>query len=208
MYPVFNLGPGSRLAIWTQGCSIACPGCVNPELWDAHSGKTVEVASLVSSLLKIVAPFDGITITGGEPFDQYPALISFCTFLKSKSKIPIFVFTGYILAQLQQKFPDQLFTHCIDMLMDGSYEKSRHENNNIKGSSNQNFYRFVNNNTTDESGLENNIQIIREEASSNSPKWSVDVNEDHQVYMSGIPKSDDLSNLSRQLTKSGIKLKF
>jgi len=31
-------GPGTRSALWVQGCTIRCPGCFNPHLWGARGG--------------------------------------------------------------------------------------------------------------------------------------------------------------------------
>ncbi len=32
-FPVTTLGPGRRLGIWFQGCSIRCPGCISADTW-------------------------------------------------------------------------------------------------------------------------------------------------------------------------------
>ena len=30
-FPVTTLGPGNRIGIWVQGCTIRCPGCVSAD---------------------------------------------------------------------------------------------------------------------------------------------------------------------------------
>ena len=32
-YPVTVLGPGKRIVVWTQGCSIRCKGCMSIHTW-------------------------------------------------------------------------------------------------------------------------------------------------------------------------------
>ena len=32
-FPVTALGPGRRVGIWLQGCSIRCPGCMSLDTW-------------------------------------------------------------------------------------------------------------------------------------------------------------------------------
>lgn len=33
-FPVTTLGPGDRIGIWFQGCSIRCTGCISKDTWD------------------------------------------------------------------------------------------------------------------------------------------------------------------------------
>jgi anaerobic ribonucleoside-triphosphate reductase activating protein len=74
-FPVTVLGPGRRIGIWLQGCSIGCPGCVSRDTWDADPGRLMPVDALLEWCRNVGAGgFDGVTISGGEPFDQPAAL--------------------------------------------------------------------------------------------------------------------------------------
>ena len=42
-------GPGPRFAIWTQGCTLACPECCNPHLWNAKGGVEWTAAALLAA---------------------------------------------------------------------------------------------------------------------------------------------------------------
>ena len=64
-------GPGVRSAVWTQGCSIRCTGCINPHLFTADGGESVDVYALAQDVMN--AGDEGITLLGGEPFDQADA---------------------------------------------------------------------------------------------------------------------------------------
>ena len=61
-------GPGVRTAVWVQGCSVRCAGCFNPHTWAAEGGTSVPVAALLAILVD--QEVEGITLLGGEPFDQ------------------------------------------------------------------------------------------------------------------------------------------
>ena len=93
-YPVTTLGPGRRVGIWFQGCSIRCPGCVSVDTWAAGQGGTT-----VSAVLAAVSPWlvtaDGVTISGGEPFDQVDALLALLRGLRSAGAEDILVYSGY-----------------------------------------------------------------------------------------------------------------
>lgn len=195
-YPIYNLGKGKRIGIWVQGCSIGCHGCISQTLHTKKGGKLIDVENLVREITKVANQFDGITITGGEPFQQYQELITFCAYLKQKTALEIFVFSGYYLDELNTFFPDKLFLKYIDFLMDGRYIREKHEDENVRGSVNQTLYQFTNNG------------IIRVKNHISTDKFSLNINKDNQIYLSGIPKQNDLNQLKEYLAKTGIKVTF
>ena len=72
-YPVRTLGPGARIGVWFQGCAIRCPGCVSMDTWAVGQHVTT-LDEVKEGLLPFLAS-DGVTISGGEPFDQPEALL-------------------------------------------------------------------------------------------------------------------------------------
>jgi len=193
---VYNLGSGSRIAIWTQGCSRQCPGCISPGLWKGGGGSAVDVAYLIGQVLGIQHTFDGITISGGEPFEQYEPLMEFCFSIKQQTSLDVYVFTGFALQELMFHFPEREFLDCIDYLMDGSYIQEKHEDNNLRGSTNQCFYRIVNG------------EAVLEKAPAAGKKWSMNMGENGDVFLSGIPGKDDFTKLESRLKKRGIGADF
>src|SRR5678815_3097266 len=62
-------GPGRRFALWVQGCAIRCAGCCNPEMFAHERGTPMTIADVLARLA--AAPgVDGVTLLGGEPFEQ------------------------------------------------------------------------------------------------------------------------------------------
>src|SRR5262245_61186383 len=62
-------GPGMRAAVWTQGCSLDCPGCFNPETHSFHAGQSIAVKELFRRIASI-PDIEGVSILGGEPLQQ------------------------------------------------------------------------------------------------------------------------------------------
>ena len=71
LFPVTALGPGKRIAVWLVGCHRHCPGCANPELWSPKPSQKISVEKLSKMIrqMAIERQADGLTITGGEPFE-------------------------------------------------------------------------------------------------------------------------------------------
>ena len=195
-YPVYNLGPGKRIGVWVQGCNLVCKGCVNQTTWSKSGGKSVPIVELFNWIVGFDKDFDGITITGGEPFQQYEQLVAFLYLVKTRTNYDTYCFSGYYLKELSTLFPDKLFCRYLDFLVDGRYVAELHDNKNIKGSSNQTVYRFVD-------GIP-----VRQTEDAVSKKWSVHLSENNQIYMAGIPKKPDLEQLCSELSQIGIEKNF
>lgn len=85
-------GPGLRLAVFVQGCHRHCPGCHNPQTWDPFAGYEMDVEEIID-IAKANKLLRGITITGGEPFEQARA----CAALAERAHdegLDVWVFTG------------------------------------------------------------------------------------------------------------------
>jgi anaerobic ribonucleoside-triphosphate reductase activating protein len=190
-YPIYNLGPGKRLGIWMQGCSIHCNGCINQSLWDKKKGKVVPVLSVYELIIDICHDYNGITITGGEPFDQYPQLMAFCMLIKRKTNLNILCYSGYYLSELENKFHDKAFYQCIDYLIEGRFEKRRPTENMMKGSENQSIYRF------------SECKAIKIEMDNMEKTWSLKC-DGEMVYMAGVPGKNDMNILAKSLSLSGL----
>jgi anaerobic ribonucleoside-triphosphate reductase activating protein len=144
-------GPGLRYTIWVQGCSIHCPGCSNTDTWDPRGGKDMNVDEIVTDILSR-KNLDGVTITGGEPFDQIPAIANLCE--KLFGKISIFLTTGYtdewILKnermnssmRRSRKKPLRLrkLLDSLDILCVGPFEADKICSGEWRGSSNQTIW--------------------------------------------------------------------
>ncbi|KGI85297.1 ribonucleoside-triphosphate reductase activating protein [Exiguobacterium mexicanum] len=130
-------GPGIRTVIFTAGCPHRCPGCHNPESWNPRGGQDVSVADLLAQIEQ--SGWDGVTISGGEPFlqpEELARLVDGCKVLQKN----VWVYTGYTLEQLQAMH-DEFVTNVLDradVLVDGRFEQPLMDRSlRFRGSSNQ-----------------------------------------------------------------------
>ena len=73
-------------------------------MWPAAGGKTLAMQDLFNWVLPAGEYFYGLTISGGEPFQQYEALIVFLYLVKTKTTLNTQVFSGYTLEELDAIF--------------------------------------------------------------------------------------------------------
>jgi anaerobic ribonucleoside-triphosphate reductase activating protein len=196
IYPVRNLGPGKRIGIWVQGCSIKCDGCISRSLWDIKNGVEVDILTFINNILILKNEFDGITISGGEPFDQYLPLIVFTSLIKKKSSLNILCYSGYKMHEIEKMYPDKRFLKTLDYLIDGKFDKGMVSSDCIRGSVNQNIYEIRN----------GKYKIIR--TLNNSKKWSIEVTKNKNIFLSGVPAKNDIKKLEKKLFDKGLEIKF
>jgi len=157
-------GPGSRIAIWTQGCSIKCASCFNPELWGQRGGveySPVELAAAVARMVECDSTIEGVTFLGGEPFDQPDELGQAAALIRSLG-LSVMTFTGFYLGDLLAKNEDgiRLLLAETDLLVDGPFiahmlDKTRP----WLGSSNQSFYFLTNRYSLEDLNRSDSIEV-------------------------------------------------
>lgn len=136
-------GPGTRWAIWAQGCSIGCPGCCNPHTWDPGAGTTFAADDLVEQML--AAPVEGVTLLGGEPFDQPDGMATIARAAQLAGR-GVMTFTGYRHEVLRRSSRPEWASllAATDLLVDGPYLQDRRDTARPwVGSSNQRFIHLT-----------------------------------------------------------------
>ena len=133
-------GPGIRVSLFTQGCSIHCPGCFNKSIW-SYDGGQKWTSEIESQFLSLCSPsyISGISILGGEPlsFQNFEELKKlFKSFRKLYPEKTIWMWTGYEFEMLNK---EQLeVVKLVDVLVDGPWVKKLADLSlKFKGSSNQ-----------------------------------------------------------------------
>lgn len=136
------LGPGTRYAIWVQGCKRRCAGCINPEGQPLdENGYWLSEENLLQEILSTKG-IRGITISGGEPFLQAEALNNLLEAIKKMTDLDVMVYTGYTLAALRKTRQEsvQKMLKNIDILIDGEYIEEQNNNSLYRGSDNQQIH--------------------------------------------------------------------
>lgn len=139
-YPVTSLGPGSRVALWVSGCRLRCRGCITPGLLDPASGKPVGVAQVADRLLSLSTPVSGITLTGGEPFDQASALAELLDEIApARPDWSVLAFSGYPLKSMRSHASRALLAN-LDILIAGPYVDTLPRVHPLAASANQTIH--------------------------------------------------------------------
>lgn len=92
-------GTGIRLSVFVSGCTNRCKGCFQPETWDFEYGRpyTPEIEGMIMSELS-KSYYDGLTILGGEPFEQSNQREIVKLIRRVKTELPernIWIYTGF-----------------------------------------------------------------------------------------------------------------
>ena len=136
-YPVTTLGYGKRLGVWVRGCGKACPGCISPELKEPL-GSPVDVEEVIRRIPEGFEA-DGLTISGGEPFDQPRGVLQLIRWFSREISEDILIFTGYTIEELRGfKDPDiDEILGLTAVLVEGPYIEELNSGRGLRGSDNQ-----------------------------------------------------------------------
>lgn len=195
-YPVTTLGPGRRAGIWTQGCTIGCPGCLSRDTWEADPNAALPVASVLG-WLRSLDPLDGVTISGGEPFQQPSALRELLLGIRgwAPSGVDVLIYSGYVASRLRRSFGGLL--ELCDAIVAGPYIERLNPTDGgplWRGSANQRIIPLS------DLGRKRYRDAERGDA---TPHMQVSV-EDNRIFYIGIPRRGDMERLTERLSLSGV----
>ena len=193
-FPVTTLGPGSRVGVWFQGCSIRCPGCVSMDTWDPSRGLTT-VEAVLNAMAAFAADADGLTVSGGEPFDQPEALHALLRGWGTLNGGDVLVYSGRPLEELEVRIAE--LDGLVDAVIADRFEHGAPGTLALRGSDNQ---RLVTP-TARGAGLFRPYDRPR-----NPGERAFDVMFDDasgEVFLAGIPSPGDMSRLADILGAAG-----
>lgn len=127
-------GPGIRSVLFLQGCNMNCPGCHNKTAQKRGEGILMCVNEVAEFVIQ-KCHNKRLTISGGEPLEQWDVLRDLLDILNSKG-FDICVYTGWNI----ERIPEDVFA-LADYIKTGSFITSmKSDNIHYVGSSNQKMY--------------------------------------------------------------------
>ncbi|MFL6053803.1 MAG: 4Fe-4S single cluster domain-containing protein [Actinoallomurus sp.] len=197
-FPVTTLGPGRRAGIWTQGCTIHCPGCLSRDTWEADPRTAIPVATVLG-WLRSLGGVEGVTISGGEPFQQPEALRALLLGIRAwaSPELDVLVYSGYAASRLRRSARTRELLELCDAVVAGPYiERLNKVDRGLRwrGSSNQQII------AVSDLGRKRYGDAERGEE---TPHMQVSVEHD-RIYYIGIPRRGDMERLTERLSLSGV----
>ncbi|MFE9725708.1 4Fe-4S single cluster domain-containing protein [Streptomyces sp. NPDC005794] len=215
-FPVETLGPGRRLGVWFQGCSLACAGCMSRHTWDTRGGKAQDLSELLASWTEALGRgAEGLTVSGGEPLQQpdaLAALLAGAARLRERRAAAaadqdagpgtedLLVYTGYEWDELTSHQVKAL-THA-DAVVTGRFRVTEPTRLVWRGSANQRVRPLT------PRGVARYAPHLARESTGN--RLQVVVGSDGaamDVRLYGVPLRDELAGVERGLRAAGVSLK-
>lgn len=117
-------GDGLRVVLWVAGCAHACPGCHNPETWEADSGIPFDQAAKDELFAELEKDYiSGVTFSGGDPLfpGNRETVGALCREIRQRfPDKTIWMYTGYRWEQISEL----AILDTVDVLVDGRFEQA------------------------------------------------------------------------------------
>jgi anaerobic ribonucleoside-triphosphate reductase activating protein len=201
-FPVTVLGPGQRIGLWLQGCSVGCAGCVSQDTWQADASHRMPVAHVLAWCRQISQgqALDGVTISGGEPFEQPQALGVLLAGLQrwreqSGQDFDLLCYSGLPLARLEREHSALLAQ--LDALIPEPYVEKLPMTELWRGSANQ---RLV---PLSERGRTRYAPYLHSSAAEGK-RMQVGISGEH-VWWIGLPERGDMQALDALCRQRGLR---
>ncbi len=197
-FPVTTLGPGRRIGVWFQGCGIRCPGCISMDTWATEGGETT-VSAVLMQIEVWLPDASGITISGGEPFDQPDALVAMLRGLRERSAVDVLVYSGHAIESLTNRLAEA--DGLIDALISDPFDRAAAQTRALRGSDNQRLHCLT------ALGRER-FEPFEQSFAGSGRTLDVMFDEDGTVWFAGIPDRNDFLRLRDLLTDQGHRVRI
>ncbi len=198
-FPVTTLGHGRRIGIWFQGCSIGCRGCISKDTWTARPAHQTTVQALLG-LCDALAPedIDGVTISGGEPFEQPEPLNLLLRGLarrrdRQAGPLDLLVYSGFPISRLQRRFPGILSQ--IDAVISEPFVAAKAPGGQLRGSSNQRLTTFTD---------LGRVRYGQEPEQRGSSRIQISL-DDESIWLIGVPGPNDMDMIEKAARERGLR---
>lgn len=203
-YPVDVIGSGRRIGIWFQGCTIRCFGCISRNTWPADPRLEVDLRDVFGWIDSLSdKQVDGVTISGGEPFDQPAALTQLLDGLhdwraSQPRAIDILAYSGRPYTDLRAHFSDVLSR--IDAVVAEPFIDGEPTDLPLRGSANQQIVPL----TT--LGHDRYTGAALDSLAAQRRQVQLEV-ADGEMRMIGIPEQDLMRRIHAQAAAEGVILR-
>jgi organic radical activating enzyme len=116
---------------------MGCWGCFNPATHAFAGGELLAVEDLFQRLVALGGTIEGLTVSGGEPFQQRRALLALLQRLRQETTLSVLVFTGFTWDEILRLPKTNELLACIDVLIAGRYDHTQHLARDLRGSANK-----------------------------------------------------------------------
>jgi anaerobic ribonucleoside-triphosphate reductase activating protein len=202
-WPVTVLGPGRRIGLWLQGCTIHCPNCVSQDTWPRDATKAIAVGDLVAWCRRTSeGALDGVTISGGEPFEQPQGLAALLTRLaawrrEARLDFDLLCYSGLPLRVLERRHAKILA--LLDAVIPEPYVDTLPQGGPWRGSANQPLVPLS------ERGRARYADGVEAAADAGGKRIQAAV-EGGRVWMIGIPGRGDMAAVEALCASRGVAL--
>lgn len=191
------LGPGVRSVVWFYGCRKHCPGCI------AHRMNTsgefqLQTAQELAEQIIAIEDTEGVTFSGGEPFDQeHESLLILLKKVRKAGK-NIICFTGYHIEDIESFPLGKRLLAEIDLLVDGEYREDENHGTTLRGSDNQRMFFLTDCFATEKESLETGHERGIE----------FDLGLNHTLDITGIPEVGFLDSIEKKMSENGFEINW
>jgi len=169
---------------------------VSVDTWRARA-PTLSVSDVMQAIADALGECDGVTISGGEPFEQPEGLELLLRALREATQTNVLVYSGYAFEKIAAQ--PVVKESLVDALITDPYQHHAPQTKPLRGSDNQRLHCL--------SELGARLFSEYEIPMTESDKHlDVMFDDDGSIWFAGIPRRGDLMQLKRLMKDAGHSL--